>query len=209
MKKRDWFKPKPKEKEEPSPWPFRIIIFFLLLFALNFALLIPQEIISLFYELELGVLQFLFMKVTFQVWFILSAAVMIAAFGYMFFPSIYVPSIGKRGKHFFYMRKWIEGDLLWFRLWSGYHLAVNYSIVSLLGSRITVFGKVEKQISGNIITLQTEDLEVDKSMILQRRIKTLQETLAVLEAEREGVIQISKKDAVSLMRRREENEKSS
>ena len=205
---RDWFKPKPKKKEEPSPWPFRLIIFFLLLFALNFALLIPQEIISLFYEIEFGILQFLFMPVRFQVWFLLSAAILTAAFGYLAFPSVYVPTLGKRGKHFFYLRKWVEGDLLWFRLWSGYYLAVNYSIVSLLGSRITVFGKVEKQISGNIITLQTEDLEVDKSMISQRRIKTLQETIAVLEAEREGIIQISKKDAVSLMKRREENEKS-
>ena len=209
MRKRDWFKPKPRKREIPSPWPFKIMIFFLILFALNFALLIPQEIISLFYEVELGVLQFLFMKVIFQMWFLIFAVITISAIGYALFPTIYVPSLGKKGKHYFYVRSWYENDLRWFRLFSGYHLAVNRSIISEFGKRVTVFAKVGQHYNGGIITLQTEALEVDMSMINQRRIETLQETIATLEAEREGVIQISKKDAVSLMRRRDDNEERS
>lgn len=207
--KRDWFKPKAKKKDAPSSWPFKIILFFLLLFALNFALLIPQEIVSLLYEVEIGILQFLFMPVRFQVWFLISAAVATAALGYSLFPVVYVPSLGKKGKHYFYVRSWREADLRWFRLWSGYYLAVNASIMSEFGKRVTVFASVECNYNGNTITLQTKALEVDLSMINTRRIKTLQETIATLEAEREGVIQISKNDAVSLMRRRENGEEHS
>ena len=207
MNIKDRFKPKKRQRDEPSPWPIYVLIFLLILFALNATMLLPQQIVSLFFELEMGFLQFMFNFVRLPVWLLITSAIFVSAFGYAFFPIIYVPSLGKRGKHYFYMRSWYEGDLKWFKLLSGYYLAVNASILSEFGKRVTVIGNVEQQANGNILTLQTAGLEVDISVTTEKRLRYLMEYVKQLEHDIEGRIPVRKEDFMKMMRR-EANEES-
>ena len=197
MSLKDMFKPKVKRKERRPSWIFKVFIALILLAALNFAMLTPPALSALFFQLELMTLQFLNYDVLMHRWELFLIILICGAIGIYATPGVHIPAQGKHGKTYYYIRSWRENDLLWFKLWSGYYLAINYSVVTKKGLRYTVMGKVEIERYGNIIEVQTEALEVDISLTHERRINLLEEYIAKLEYELKSSGVILGKDEVT------------
>ena len=207
MSLKDMLKPKIRTKPYRPSWLFLFFLMLILLAALNFSLLAPPQLSALLFQIEIMILQFFNFYVLLHRWELLIIILIFAALGIYLTPSIYIPNMGKHGKNFYYRRSWRENDILWLRLWSGYYMAVNYSVVTKKGLRYTVMGEVETEIYGNVIEVQTEALEVDISLTHERRINLLEEYIAKLEYElrNSGVI-LGKDEVTDLLGKGGKNE---
>ena len=199
---KELLKSKPKIKDRRPSWLFKLFLFLLFLAALNFALLFPPQLSALFFQLELMTLQFFNYAIIMHRWELLVLLALFALFGTYISPTIYIPAAGKHGKTYIYSRSWKEGDILWLRLLNGYHMAVNHSVITKKGLRYTIMGKVETEIYGNVMEVQTEALEVDISLNCQERNKLLMDYITKLEYEiKNSGLLIGKDEAITLMRR--------
>lgn len=176
-------RPKIKKERKPKSKLFYLIMFLLIITALNFALLLPSQISNVFLEVELFFLQTARQPIRFlQVWSFILLIVMTSAFGYNLFPRVKVSSIGEYGKTYFYRRKWIEDDTRFFKTWLGYVIGVNEKVVTptKFGLAYHISANVKKNQDGNFIALETEELEVTRSVHEKKRAEYLMEQISIL-----------------------------
>ena len=171
-------KPKAEHKPKPPSLPFWFFIGIIVILTLNFALLLPGQLNALWFQVQLIILQHLNYPVYLHRWELYVIIIGAAAVGYWFFPTVYVPH---DKKVFWYLWTWTEGDLRYFRTWSGFYMAVHKTWVRKRGNRFTVIAPVHVVYSGNYILLQTANLEVSKAIFWKNLALDLMEKLANVE----------------------------
>ena len=170
-------------KDRTSSLLFIAFMILLILLALNLALLLPPQISSIFYMIELIILQHFNYQVVMHRWELYFLILFFSAWGYFIFPMVYIPSIKK--SHF-YIWTWVEGNTRFFRTLGGY-VQVHKDLVRKRIFRWTVMGDVTAIYEGNVEVLQTKNLEVTKSNFW----KSLAMTLAARASSLEDIIEKS------------------
>jgi len=196
---RDILKPTAKRKERPPSLLFYLFIFITILAALNFALLIPSQLSSLFYQYELMILQHLNFQIILHRWELYLLLLLSLTFGSAFLPVVHVPATKKS---YIYIRTWEEGELRYFRTLSGFYISVlaDSAVRRVIGW--SILNDVNATFEGNYLVLQTEELEVSKSLMWKRIAETLMEENAGLKdiiARKKTVLSID--EAAQMMRR--------
>ncbi len=170
-------------RDRTSSLLFVIFLALLILLALNLSLLLPPQLSSIFYMLELITLQNLNYEVVMQRWELYVIMLFFAAWGYYLFPIIYVPSIRKSK---FYFWTWVEGNTRFFRTLGGY-VQVHRDLVRKKVLKYTVIGNVTSIYEGNVEVIQTNDFEVTKSNFW----KALSTALAARSSRLEDIVERS------------------
>ena len=170
-------------RDRTSSMLFTVFMIVLILLALNLALLLPPQLSSIFYMIELILLQHFNYQITMQRWELYFLILFFSGWGYFIFPMIYIPSIKK--SHF-YIWTWVEGNTRFFRTIGGY-VQVHKDLVRKKIFRWTIMGDVTAIYEGNVEVLQTNALEVTKSNFW----KSLATTLAGRSSQLEDIIERS------------------
>ena len=170
-------------RDRTSSLLFTVFMIILILLALNLALLLPPQISSIFYMIELIILQHFNYQVVMHRWELYFLILFFSGWGYFIFPMVYIPSIKK--SHF-YIWTWVEGNTRFFRTLGGY-VQVHKDLVRKRIFRWTVMGDVTAIYEGNVEVLQTKNLEVTKSNFW----KSLAMTLAARASSLEDIIEKS------------------
>ena len=185
VKKLNFLRPKPKKKEvkmvKTSFW-YKLFLAVLIIATLWVALLWPEQISALFFEMNLIVLQFLHTPINFQMWWFIIFVFFVAWFGKYAFPSLDVLSADKS---WIYYNTHEEGGLRYFKLIGGYQLVVAKDAVKRRGLRWITQYKLSCTYFGNTIVCQTEKMEVTTSLMWKREAESLMEENAKLRAEQE------------------------
>jgi len=151
-------------KDKAASLLFAVFISLLILLALNISMLLPMQISSLFYQIELMILQHFNYPVYLQRWELYILILFFASFGYYAFPVLYVPSTGMNRLYFY---TWVEGDTRFFRTIAGY-VQINKDFLERKGLRWAATGNVSTYYEGNVLVLQTREMEVTASNIWKR-----------------------------------------
>lgn len=167
-------------KDRMSSLLFGVFVVLLILLALNISLLLPPQLSTIFYMLELMMLQHLNYYVALQRWELYVLFIFFASAGYYLLPALYAPSINLSR---FYYYTWVEGDTRFFRTLTGY-VQISKDAVERKGFRWTVVSDVSSVYEGNVLVLQTKALEVTESNIWKR----LATALAGAISDREDII---------------------
>ena len=180
-----FFRVKPKEKENQfikTSWWYYIFVAALFIATLGVALLWPEQISALWFEFWLLVLQFLHTPVIFQMWWFIPFVFLVAWVGWLFLPVVEIPTTNDR---YFYLKTWEEGDLRYFKTWSGYLLTMHKNVPKRRGLRWTAQAPVSRTPQGTLIVYQTKNLEVNTSLMWKRVAESLIEELKKYRAEKE------------------------
>lgn len=166
-------------KDAMSSFLFAIFAISLAILVLNLAMLFPAQLTTLFYMMELMILQHFNYPVYLQRWELYILMIFAAVFGYNLLPILHAPSEGMSRVYFY---SWVEGDTRFFRTLGGY-VQVNKDFVdrSRMGARWTVVGDVSTYYEGNVLVLQTKEMEVTKSNIWKRTALAYAKYVADLE----------------------------
>ena len=171
-----FFKKKPKERRESSFW-FYFVVFLIILFALNVALLLPPQLSSVFFEIEIFILATLYHPVSLALWIWLVLFSIALLTGYYFVPVLTIPSTGE---WYIIRDSWIEGDIRFFKTLSGKILGIHRELIDKIHRHWFVFGPVGRIVFENYILYQTEELEVTAGIMAQRLAEQLATENAVL-----------------------------
>ena len=116
---------KPSERRGSSAL-FYFVIIILIIFALNVALLLPPQLSSLFFEIEIWLISWLRSPITFQTWVWIIMFAFIWLFGYAFTPFLTIPSTEET---YIVLDAWREGEIVYFKTLSGKILGVHRAFV--------------------------------------------------------------------------------
>lgn len=179
---REFFKLRPKEQKRKLPLSYWIVVFILGLLLLNFALLLPQQISALWFELELLVIQFLRNPIVLQTWEFIVLFFIVAWIGKFVMPVIDIPAT--KESHFYIWRR-EEGGITFFRMLNGKELAFDAGGLDRKLLRWQVFWPVNRIPQGNVILYETAELEVSSALMWMRYAEATTNELATLYAEKE------------------------
>jgi len=173
-------KKRPRERRKRS-FLYYFVLILLVLFALNVAMLPTTKLSSLFYEIEIWVISFLRMPLTFQVWSWLIISIFLIFGGYFLLPLLTIPAT----EEFFIVRdSWLEGEIRYFKTLTGKIIGVHKDYVKDFGIWIFkhyfVIGFVGRIVYEDFILYQSKDLEVTRSILAERLAKQLAEECANL-----------------------------
>ena len=161
------------------------MIIIALLFALNIGLLLPLGFLSIIYEIELAILQFI--RIPIPMWLFIISLILAAIFGIYFIPRIEIPDADEK---YIYTSTWSDGKLRYFKTVGGTVLALNDAWCVKTGFlRYTMIGAVDnKEIDEreNVILYESKNLEVTKSLIDKEEMEHYKKKLAALEKDRKG-----------------------
>ncbi len=173
---RTYFRKNPRENRHRS-WTYYFILALIIIFALNVTFLLPPQLSSIFYELEIWLISFLRTPITQQTWFWIVAFASAVLGGYFAVPILTIPSTKE---HYIVIDTWIEGELKFFKTLSGKVLAIHRDVVKSFSLHSFVFYPVSRTPFEDYILYQTSGLEVTKSILAERLAAQLAEENAVL-----------------------------
>jgi len=175
-----FFRKSPRERRRSSLL-FYFVLLLIMLFALNVALLLPQQLSSVFYEIEIWIISFLRSPLTLQVWVWMVISVLLVLGGYFLLPVLTIPET----EEFFIVRDtWLEGEIRFFKTLTGKTIGVHREYVKSFGvwkfKHYFVIGFVGRVVFDDYILYQSRDLEVTKIILAERLAQQLAEENAVL-----------------------------
>lgn len=166
---------------QSHPTLFYIIIIIIILAALNFALLLPSLVASIFYEIEQFFIRLFLLPITLNRIELFILIAIVAAISYFIMPVVWIPSTGES---FIYRGTYSDGILRYFKKFNGEIIAVNEEWVARKWFKYVVIGKITN-VSENegILTYESKDLEVTQSLLDKDYVEALQERIRKLENE--------------------------
>ena len=197
-KLRHIFRPKPREIHEKPSILFYFILAVLIIALLNFALLLPLQVSSVFYEFETMIIRFMKIEITLQTWTFILLIVLVAIFGYYTIPIVTIPSTQD---FYIYRWTWEEGEIRYYRTLSGKIIAVHKNLVRKLLFKHMIYGAVYRFPYYNYVTYQTADLEITNA-IMHKRLseKLMDENIMLQEALSKQRVYLSLEDVLELMK---------
>lgn len=176
---KELFRPKPREQRPRPPLLYYFIVAVMIILILNFALLLPPQLSTLFFEFELLVIQFLRMPIIMQTWTFLIVIVVVALVGTYAIPELWVPATRDR---YLIRDSWEEGDLRYFKTLTGKIIVVHKKLVRNRLLRKVIIGPVARIPQWKYIIYQTEQFELSQSLMWKRVAETLMEENRKLHA---------------------------
>jgi len=166
---------------QSHPILFYIIIIIIVLAALNFALLLPSLVVSIFYEIEQFFIRLFLLPVTLNRIELFILLAIVAAISYFIMPIVWIPSTGES---FIYRKTYSDGILRYFKKFNGEIIAVNEDWVAKKWLKYVVIGRITN-VSENegILTYESKNLEVTQSLFDKSYIDALQSRIGKLEKE--------------------------
>lgn len=166
---------------QSHPTLFYIIIAIIILAALNFALLLPSLVASIFYEIEQFFIRLFLLPITLnriELFILLAIA---AAISYFIIPIVWIPSTGES---FIYRKTYSDGVLRYFKKLNGEIIAINEDWVAKKWFKYVVIGRITNiSMNEGILTYESKDLEVTQSLFDKSYVEALQERIRKLEEE--------------------------
>ncbi len=195
---------KKKIKKRKKSWLYYALVVAFLIFLANFSMLLPQQWSAMFFEVEVGVLQFLKARFILHRWEFFLILLLSAMFGWNAFPFLVVPSLDEKGKSFFYYRKKTKGKTVYFKRIGKKNIAVNKDLLTSvpLGFRYYIKDNVERSQTNGLLALETDRLEVTKSEHDKEQLKVQAEKIANLrEKIKKGGIEFNKTNVLDVLNR--------
>jgi len=163
------------------PLLFYAILAIIILAALNFALLLPTAVASIFYEIEQFFIRLFLLPITLNRIELFILLAIVAAISYFFVPIVWIPSTGEA---FIYRGTYSDGKLRYFKKLNGKIIAINEKWPAKKWLKYVVMGRIESISENNdILIYESKDLEVTQSLLDKSYVEALQERIAALEDE--------------------------
>ena len=166
---------------QSHPTLFYIIIAIIILAALNFALLLPSLVASIFYEIEQFFIRLFLLPITLNRIELFILLAIVAAISYFIIPIVWIPNLETA---FFYKRVYPEGDFMVFERFRGKPLKVRSEWIRKKWLKYVVIGKAE--VIGEVddaIIIDGEDLASIANYLNIRLMEAYQERIRRLEEE--------------------------
>jgi len=184
---------------------FIFVSFILVLLALNFALLLPPQLGSLFYELEIWLISFLRAPITFQTWLWMLLGAIIFVAGYHFMPVLTVmPNEFRRMETYVLLDAWDDGVFYYFKTLSGKVIKVYAQWVGKTGvwkfSRYYISMPLHKKDYGGVIVYESDALEISiLNHLIEERDMHMESEAKLLEILKRYEPYMSKEDLAYLL----------